>query len=56
MPNLRVKEKKKKTVEAKKEAPVLANTNALALVLKPASPTPSNTMSARSFYRDTERE
>ena len=33
-----------------------ANKNALALLLKPASVTPSNTVSARSFQRDTERE
>ena len=31
-----------------------ANKNALALLLKPASPTSSNTGSARSFQRDTE--
>ena len=31
-----------------------ANKNVLTLVLKPASPTPSNTGSARSFHRDTE--
>ena len=32
-----------------------ANKKTLALLLKPASPTPSNTASARSFWRDTER-
>ena len=33
----------------------LANKKALALLLKPASPTPSNTGLARSFQRDTEK-
>ena len=32
-----------------------SNKKALALLLKPASPTPSNTGLARSFQRDTER-
>ena len=31
------------------------NKKALALLLKPSSPTPSNTGLARSFQRDTER-
>ena len=34
---------------------VYANKKALALLLKPANPTPSNTGSARSFQRDTDR-
>ena len=32
-----------------------ANKKALALLLKPASPTPSNTLLGRSFQRDTDR-
>ena len=32
-----------------------ANKKALAMLLKPASPTPSNTGSLRSFHRDTDQ-
>ena len=39
----------------KKERADHANRKALALLLKPASPTPSNTESLRSFQRHTER-
>ena len=49
------KEEKDKTVRDKKERADHANMKALALLLKPASPTPSNTGSRRSFQRDTER-
>ena len=44
-----------KTVGVKKERADHANRKALALLLKPASPTPSNKWSLRSFQRDTER-
>ena len=47
--------RKSKTVGNKKERAVHANRKALALLWKPASPTPSNTGSLRSFQRDTER-
>ena len=43
------KEEKDKTVADKKERADHANSKALALLLKPASPTPSNTGSLRSF-------
>ena len=49
------KKEKDKTLEDKKERADHANRKALALLLKPASPTPSNTASLRSFQRDTER-
>ena len=49
------KEEKDKTVGDKKERTDHANRKALALLLKPASLTPSNTGSLRSFQRDTER-
>ena len=45
------KEEKDKTVGEKKADH--ANWTVLALLLKPASPTPSNTGSLRSFQRDT---
>ena len=48
------KEEKDKIVGDKKERGH-ANRKALALLLKPTSPTPSNTGSLRSFQRDTER-
>ena len=48
------KEEKDKTVGDKKEGADHANRKALAPLLKPASPTPSNTGSLRSFQRDTE--
>ena len=48
-------EEKDKTVGDKKERADHANRKALALLLKPASPTPSYTGSLRSFQRDTER-
>ena len=37
------------------ERAAIANKKALALLLKPASPTPSNTGSLRSFHRDTDK-
>ena len=49
------KEEKDKTVGDKKERADHADRKALALLLKPVSPTPSNTWSLRSFQRDTER-
>ena len=48
-------EEKDKTVGDKKERADHANRKALALLMKPASPTSSNTGSLRSFQRDTER-
>ena len=50
-----LKEEKDKIVGVKKERADHANRKALALLLKPASPTPSNIWSLRSFQRDTER-
>ena len=47
------KEEKDKTVGDKKERADHANRKAFALLLKPASPTPSHTGSLRSFQRDT---
>ena len=44
--------RKDKTVGGKKERADHANGKALALLLKPASPTPSNTGSLRSFQRE----
>ena len=49
------KEEKDKIVGVKKEKADHANRKALALLLKPTSPTPSNTGSIRLFQRDTER-
>ena len=49
------KEEKDMAVGDKKERADHANRKALALLLKPASPTPSTTGSLRSFQRDTER-
>ena len=54
-PTLQGRKKKDKTVGDKKERADHANRKALALLLKPASPTSSNTGSLRSFQRDTER-
>ena len=49
------KEEEDKIVGDTKERADHTNRKALALLLKPASPTPSNTRSLRSFQRDTER-
>ena len=49
------KKTKGKLKVTKKGASSKANKKALALLLKPASPTPSNTGSLRSFHRDTEK-
>ena len=49
------KEEKDKTVGDKKERADHANRKALALLLRPASPTPSNTGLLRSFQIHTER-
>ena len=47
--------KKLETVGDKKRASSQANKKALTLLMKPASPTPSNTGSPRSYHRDTDR-
>ena len=49
------KEEEDKIVGDTKERADHANRKALALLLKPASPTESNTGSQSSFQRDTER-
>ena len=49
------KEEKDKIVGVKKERADYASREALALLLKPASHTPSNTGLLRSFQRDTVR-
>ena len=50
------KKRKGKIVEDyNKDRAALANKKVSALFLKPDSPTPSNTGSARSFQRDTEK-
>ena len=49
------KEEKDKTAGVKKERADHDNRKSFALLLKPASPTPSETGSLRSFQRDTER-
>ena len=50
------KKRKGKTVEDySRDRAALINEEALALLLKPASPTPSKTELARSFQRDTEK-
>ena len=54
-PTHRRKNKIKQYTGDKKERADHANRKALALLLKPASPTPSNTGSLRLFQRDTER-
>ena len=48
------KEEKDKIVGDKKERADHANRKALAMLLKPANPTPSNTGSPRTFQGDTE--
>ena len=53
IPTLRMKEEYGKTVGGRMEASSQANKKILAILLKPASPTPSNTGSQRSFNRDT---
>ena len=50
-----LKAEKDRTVLDKKERADHVNRKALALLLKPASPTPSNTGSLRLFQRETER-
>ena len=55
IPTHRMKEEKVKTIGDKKGASSQDNKMALDLLLKPASPTPSNTGSTRSFHRDTDR-
>ena len=55
LPTYRGKEEKGKIVEDQKGETNYANEKALDLLLKPANPTPSNTVSTRSFQRDTER-
>ena len=56
--NLHIDRKKRKgkiVEDNNRDRAAYANKKALALLLKPASPTPSNTGSARSFQRDTVR-
>ena len=56
IPTYRQKEEKGKRVEDyRRDRASYANKKALALYLKPASLTPSNTGLARLFHRDTER-
>ena len=55
-PTHRIREEKGKTVGDKKWASNKANKKVLTLLLKPASHTPSNTGSLRSFHRDTDQE
>ena len=55
IPTHRMKEENGKTVGDKKGASSHANKKALALLVKPASPTPSNTESPTSFRRETDR-
>ena len=51
----RKKRKGKKVEDHSRDRAASANKEALALLLKYASPTPSNTGLARSFQRDTEK-
>ena len=51
----RKKRKEKRVEDYSMDRAASANKEALALLLKPASPTPSNTGLARSFQRDTEK-
>ena len=51
----RKKRKGKRVEDYSRDRAVYANKKALALLLKPASPTPSNTGSARSFKNYTKR-
>ena len=51
----RKKRKGKKVEDYSRDRVAKANQEALALLLKPTSPTPSNTGLARSFQRDTEK-
>ena len=51
----RKKRKGKRVEDYSRDRVAEANKEALALLLKPASPTPSNTGLARSFQRDTEK-
>ena len=51
----RKKRKGKRVEDYSRDRAALANKEALALLLKPASPTPSYTGLARSFQRDTEK-
>ena len=55
LPTYRAKEEKGRIVEDKKWESNWAYKKALDLLLKPASPTPSNTGSTRSFQRETDR-
>ena len=49
------KERRERENKDKRERAAYAKIKAMALLLKPANPIPSNTGSARSFNRDTER-
>ena len=54
LPTYRGKEEKGEIVEDKKRREQLGQKKALDLLLKPATPTPSNTGPTRSFQRETE--
>ena len=54
-PIVRKKRKEKRVEDYSRDRAAWANKEALALLLKPASPTPSKTELARSFQRDTEK-
>ena len=51
----RKKRNLKRVEDYSRDRAAKANKKALALLLKPASPTPSNTGLVRSFQRDTEK-
>ena len=55
IPTNRQIEKGKRVEDYSRDRAAYANKEVLALLLKPASPTPSNTWLARSFQRDTEK-
>ena len=49
------RKKRKRVEDYSRDRAAQANKEALAMLLKPASPTPSKTELARSFQRDTEK-
>ena len=51
----RKKRTRKRVEDYSRDRAAWANKEALALLLKPTNPTPSNTLLARSFQRDTEK-
>ena len=54
-PSDRKKRKGKRVKDYSRDRAAYANKETLVLLLKPATPTPSNTGLARSFQRDTEK-